>query len=220
MYWICGGPRLGVDKTGGSLVLGLAYMITGPPLYLHSAIVIHPPLVLGYPPSRCFRGSTRMIDHATAEVGVRRAFIIEGRESKKKAPPNLGFAQINYGRLFVRDYWTLFAIARELECSVSDLVSGTNEQRSGPRWSELIQSSEEILETVRTLPHPSRQVVILRGSGLSWRKISAAHPDRDVRSMKDDHRDGIGTLLRFVHDHLNFLASAEKFFVVKSAEAA
>lgn len=165
-------------------------------------------------------GTLRMIDHATAEVGVRRAFLIEGRESRVKAPRSLGFAQINYGRLFVRDYWTLFAIARELDCSVTDLVEQDDHCRSGPRWSEMIQSAEEILDCVRTLPDPPRSLVVMRGRGISWRKIQSLHPDRVTHSMKDDHRRGTDTLLRLVHDHLNFLASAENFFVVRRAEAA
>ncbi len=154
-----------------------------------------------------------------AEVGVRHAFIIERRESHKKAPTSLGFAQINYGRLFVRDRWTLFAIARELDCTIDDLLSPP-ETREGPRWSELISASEAVLETVRTLPGHLRTLVLRRGEGFSWRRIQQEFPGRTTFSMKDDHGSGLDIVSSLCHYHLNFLASFDKNIVVRAREAA
>lgn len=159
------------------------------------------------------------MDLRTAEVGIRHALIIEGKESRRKSPRGLGFASVNYGNLFVRDKWTLFAIARELDCSVEDILSPP-EKREGPRWSELIQASEDILGEVRTLPGPTKTLVLKRGEGLSWRKIQQEFPGRMMFSLREDHERGIQLVIRRARDHLNFLASFDNFFVVRGREAA
>jgi len=160
-----------------------------------------------------------MTDVRTAEVGVRHAFLLERREGKRKIPPGLGFAQINYGRLFVRDKWTLFAIARELDCTIEDILD-TPETRTGPKWSELITASEHIMETVRALPGPLKTFVMMRAEGISWRRIQQDFRGRTTFSMKDDHALGLTHVMRRSYDHLNFLASFDKNFVVRGREAA
>ena len=159
------------------------------------------------------------MDTRTAEVGIRHAVIIERREGRKKSPTGLGYAQINYGRLFVRDKWTLFSIARELDCSVEDILSPP-ETRDRPRWSELIQASEDILGEDRTLPGPTMTLVLRRGEGVSWRKIQQEFSGRTTFSMKDDYERGLQQIKRVVRDSLNFLASFDNFFVVRGREAA
>lgn len=159
------------------------------------------------------------IDVKTAEIGVRRAVIIEKREGRRKIPAGLGFAQINYGRLFIRDYWTLFALARENDCKIEDFLP-KDSAHSGPRWSELITASETILEVVRALPDSRRILLLQRGSGLSWRKIQQRHPERVMFSMKEDYREGLLLVAKTSADSLNFLASFDNFFVVKKVEAA
>jgi hypothetical protein len=161
-----------------------------------------------------------MIDDATTEIGIRHALLIERAEGRKKTPAGLGFAQINYGRLFVRDYWTLFAIARELDCSIDDLTETKESPRTGPRWSELISASEEILETVRTLPVIVRDVVTMRCAGFSWRRIQQRFPHRVSFSLRDDHTDGLCRVRRSSHESLLFLATTENIFVVKDVRAA
>lgn len=161
-----------------------------------------------------------MSDRGLAECGVRRAFLVEQKEGRNKIPPGLGFTQINYGRLFIRDRWVLFAIARELDCTIEEILESTDTKREGPRWSEIVQASEEILEEVRTLPGPLRDLITLRGSGVSWKRVKAQFPGRLSFSLRDDHSAGMDTLLRRCFDHLNFLASYENFFVVKAREAA
>jgi hypothetical protein len=154
-----------------------------------------------------------------AEVGVRHAFILEKREGRRKTPAGLGFAAVNYGNLFVRDRWTLFAIARELDCKIEDILSPP-ETRNGPRWSELITASEAILETVRSLPAHLKTLVVMRGEGVSWRKIQQEFPGRTTFSMREDHATGLRRVARDTYEHLNFLASFDKFIVVRSREAA
>jgi len=156
-----------------------------------------------------------MTDSATTELAVRRSFLLEKKDSRRKTPPGIGFSQVNYGNLFVRDYWTLFAIARELECSVEDLLSKDEGKTSGPRWSELIQASEDILEIVRALPFPLRYLVLLRAEGKTWRKIQRDNPGRLMFSMKEDFVRGMDIVLRKAPDQVIFLASTENFFVVR-----
>ena len=155
-----------------------------------------------------------------ADVALRRAYLVEVRESRKKGDPRLGYSQINYGRLFVRDYWTLFAIARELDCKIEDLVAEPERPRSGPRYSEIIQASEEILETVRTLPAIFRSVVECRGRGLSWRKIQLKCDGRIQSSLRDDYDRGMKLVGRASAGSLSFLASLDNFFVVSPVPAA
>lgn len=155
----------------------------------------------------------------TAEIGVRHAFIIERRAGQRKSPAGLGFSQINYGNLFVRDKWTLFAIARELDCTIEDILSPP-ETRHLPKWSELISASESILDQVRALPAHLKTLVSRRGDGISWRTIQQEFPGRTTFSMKDDHASGLAQVLRHSFDHLNFLASFDKNIVVRGREAA
>ncbi len=155
-----------------------------------------------------------------AEVGVRHALLVEQRESRNRVPPQMGFAQVNYGNLFVRDRWTLFAIARELGCSVDEILEPDPEKKSGPRWSEIAQASESVLEDVRALPAQIRDLVILRGSGISWRRIQHRYEGRLSFSLREDHSRGMSSLLRTCYDHLNFLASFDNYFVVKTFRAA
>jgi len=160
----------------------------------------------------------RMTDSSTTELAVRRSFLLEKKESRKKTPPGLGFAQINYGNLFVRDPWTLFAIARELDCKIEDILSPDDGKRVGPRWSELIQASEVVLDTVRSLPHHLRHLVVLRGQGKSWRKIHRENPGRLMFSMREDYDRGIQFVLRRAPDQVIFLASFDNYFVVRPGE--
>jgi hypothetical protein len=156
-----------------------------------------------------------------AEEALRLATIIEMADGRRRIGQNLGFALINYGRLFVRDYWTLFAIAREVDCDVSDLLPREDEKRvKRLKWSELTQVSEIILAKVRTLPAPLRSVAEARGKGDSWRKLCRRWPDRVPFSMKEDFGKVLEILLRDASDSISFLTSNENIFVVKPLERA
>lgn len=159
-----------------------------------------------------------MTDSATTELAVRRSFLLERKESRRKTPPGLGFSQVNYGNLFRRDKWTLFAIARELDCTIEELICPDDGKTSGPKWSELIQASEDILEIVRALPFSLRHLVLLRAEGKTWRKIQRDNPGRLMFSMREDFDRGMDIVLRRAPDQVIFLASAENFFVVRPVE--
>ncbi len=156
-----------------------------------------------------------MTDSATTEIAVRRSFLLERKESRRKAPPGLGFSQVNYGNLFHRDKWTLFSIAVELGCSVEDLLSPEDKKTLGPRWSELVQASEDILSAVRTLPLSLRHLVLLRAQGDSWRKIQRKNSGRIMFSMREDFDRAMDIILRRAPDQVIFLASCDNFFVVR-----
>jgi len=156
-----------------------------------------------------------------AEEALRLATIIEMADGRRRIGMNLGFSLINYGRLFVRDYWTLFAIAREVDCDVSDLLPRDDEKRQKrQKWSELTQASEEILAKVRTLPAPLRSVAEARAKGEGWRKIARRWPDRVLWSMQEDFARSLESLLRDCGDSISFLTSNENIFVVKPLERA
>ena len=156
-----------------------------------------------------------------AEEALRLATIIEMADGRRRIGMNLGFSLINYGRLFVRDYWTLFAIAREVDCDVSDLLPRDDEKRQKrQKWSELTQASEEILAKVRTLPAPLRSVAEARAKGEGWRKIARRWPNRVLWSMQEDFAAALEILLRSSSDSISFLTSNENIFVVKPMERA
>ena len=156
-----------------------------------------------------------------AEEALRLATIIEMADGRRRIGMNLGFSLINYGRLFVRDYWTLFAIAREVDCDVSDLLPRDDEKRQKrQKWSELTQASEDILAKVRTLPAPLRSVAEARAKGEGWRKIARRWPDRVLWSMQEDFAQALQIVLTSCGDSISFLTSNENIIVVKPLERA
>lgn len=147
------------------------------------------------------------------EIAIRRSFLICRRESRIP-DPRLRLAQLNYARLFVRDYWTMFSIARELNCSVSDLKQ--DERDDGSRkWPLIIQSADEILESIRTLPVILRSLVEARGRGDSWQKIQRLNKDRIAFSLRDDYRRALALVERGATDAVRFLSQDENFFVAR-----
>ena len=160
-------------------------------------------------------------DTRQAEEALRLATIIEMADGRRRIGQNLGFSLINYGRLFVRDYWTLFAIARELDCEVGDLLPRDEEKREKRlKWSELTRASEIILAKVRTLPAPLRSVAEARAKGEGWRKIARRWPNRVLWSMQEDFAAALEILLRSSSDSISFLTSNENIIVVKPLERA
>ena len=160
-------------------------------------------------------------DTRQAEEALRLATIIEMADGRRRIGQNLGFSLINYGRLFVRDYWTLFAIAREIDCEMSDLLPRDDEKRQKRlKWSELTRASEIILAKVRTLPAPLRSVAEARAKGEGWRKIARRWPDRVLWSMQEDFARVLEILLKESADSISFLTSNENIFVVKPLERA
>ena len=150
----------------------------------------------------------------SAEIAVKRSFQLEKKESRRKTPAGLGFAQVNYGNLFVRDKWTLFAIARELDCTIEDILEPKDSARVGPRWNELISASERILDTVRSLPAHARHLVMARGIGHSWRRIQRDNPGRIFFSLRDDYQQGIEGIIHSVPEAIVYLASFDNFTIV------
>ena len=160
-------------------------------------------------------------DTRQAEEALRLATIIEMADGRRRIGQNLGFALINYGRLYIRDKWTLFAIARELDCEVGDLLPRDDEKREKRlKWSELTRASEIILAKVRTLPAPLRSVAEARAKGEGWRKIARRWPDRVLWSMQEDFARVLEILLKESADSISFLTSDENIIVVKPLERA
>ena len=159
-----------------------------------------------------------MRDLRGAEEALKLAFLIEEADGARKTGHSLGFALINYGRLFVRDYWTLFAIARELDCEIGDLTPKNDHAEKRAKWDELVRHSEIVLSRVRSLPISVRSVVEARGKGASWRKVQGRCPGRLSWSIKDDYRAALGLIVSEAPDSVIFLASTENFFIVKRPE--
>ena len=158
--------------------------------------------------------------HDQAEEALRLATILELADGRRKIGQNLGFALINYGRLFLRDKWTLFAIARELDCEVGDLLPRVDQAEKRLKWNELTRASEAILLVVRALPAPLRSVAEARARGDSWRKIKKSRPDRLLFSMQEDFGKVLEIVLAEAKDSVEFLTANENIFVVKTVERA
>lgn len=161
-----------------------------------------------------------MLDYKSAEDALKLAVIIEKADGARRTGQSLGFALINYGRLFVRDYWTLFAIARELDCEIAEIAPRTDLAEKRAKWDQMVRNSEVLLAWVRSLPTPLRSVTEARGAGESWRKIHRRWSGRLLWSMQDDYRFALGVLIMNVPDSVSFLASADNFTIVKSRERA
>lgn len=146
----------------------------------------------------------------TTELALRTAILIINTESTRRpsADAGLGYAQINYGRLFIRDRWTLFAIARELCCTVEDLIAPP-EIRRGPRWADLVSSAESLLAELQNLSEHVRVVLALRACGTSWKSVLSHLPGRVLFSLVEDADSGLRTLGARRQTEISLLSSYE-----------
>jgi hypothetical protein len=154
-----------------------------------------------------------------AAQALLRAFVVEQIEKTRTYTRKLGFAHLDYGRLFIRDKWTLFAIARELGCTVEDLLEPPQPApESRVAWSEIAEASESLMAIARGLPPMMREVTLLRATGLGWRKIGKALPGRASFSLAQDYADGIALVWRRGERECRLLALNDhpKFIVVKT----
>lgn len=150
-----------------------------------------------------------------------RALLIEQNESRRTASARLGFTQLNYGRLFIRDYWTLFAIAVELGCTIEELASPPERQitnGSSVRFADLESAATRILDEVRQLPAPQREVLLLRASGLSLRQITTSLKGRSYHGIAEDLADGVVTIFRRCESEVKILAGAEQTLLLRNAQ--
>lgn len=157
--------------------------------------------------------------HEITARGLLRAFIVESLERKRRHTAKLGFAQLDYGRLFVRDRWTLFAIARELGCSVEELMEPPQQsQESRVVWSQIIDASESLMSAARSLREPIRQIILLRASGMGLRKIGIALPGRAPFSLAEDFEEGIRKIWILVSHECRLLAFSDhpKFMIIRA----
>lgn len=157
--------------------------------------------------------------NAITAQALLRAFIVETMERKRRVSSKLGFAQLDYGRLFIRDQWTLFAIARELGCTVEDLLEPPQPvSESRVVWSEIVTASESLMSAARSLRDPIKQVVLLHASGMSMRKIGRALPGRAPFSIAEDLAEGVRKIWILASHECRYIAFADhpKFIVVKS----
>jgi hypothetical protein len=145
-----------------------------------------------------------------------RAYMIEELERRRGSNAPLGFSQVNYGRLFIRDFWTLFAIAVELECSIADLLPETERQSEGDvRYADLVCASEDVMRAIRLLPTHITTVVIARLRGDSWRAINLILPGRASFSLRDDLATGLRKTSDVCESQLRMLGEADAFFIAK-----
>lgn len=146
-----------------------------------------------------------------ASVALRLAVRVEQIERRRTDSRRLGFSQVEYGRLFVRDEWTLFSIARELGCAIADLLPPRDSDRGESRatWSSLVEASERVLAFARSLPEPIRSIVLLSAVGLGVRTISARLPGRAHFSVIEDLARGSALVARRCERDVRTLASSE-----------
>ncbi len=155
---------------------------------------------------------------SAASVALRRAHRVVQTERRRGSSGRLGFSQIDYGRLFHRDQWTMFAIARELGCSVDDLLPPTEPTgESRVAWSDLVAASEAIFAVVQTMPDQRRSAIVLYSAGLGPRQILKRLPGRLAFSVAEDVAEGIGQIASRAESHVWTLARSDhkNFIVVK-----
>lgn len=152
---------------------------------------------------------------------IRRAIMVETVERRKSGAAKLGFSAVNYGNLFIRDYWTLFAIARELECSISDLTPPVERRSStGLRWADLVDASEKVMHEVRLLPVQTKDLLVWRAGGHAWAIIQKRLPGRVGFSLREDYASGVAHIGKRCAEQVRLFSNAENFFVAKRAAAA
>lgn len=144
---------------------------------------------------------------SNVERAIQIAALVIARESARRPSAKLGFAHVNYGRLFIRDRWTLFAIARELNCDVADLLSPPSPAAdSGTRWSTISEAAERLFERVQALSSPVRAAMRLRAGGIAWSAVARATPGRVMFSLMEDTDQGYLILARECEDEVDLLA--------------
>ena len=105
----------------------------------------------------------------------------------------VGLKQTSVFRQFRRDYWTLFAIARELGCQMWEL-EGAEEVSSRLPYEDILGASEHVRRVVVGFPPHIKDVVEMRARRVHWRKIMAALPGRVYVSVVDDYLRVLGRL--------------------------
>lgn len=111
----------------------------------------------------------------------------------------------------------MFAIARELGCSVEDLLPPPEPTReSRVAWSDLVVASELVLGEVRTANPSVRDVLALAARGMGMRQMLRLLPGRLSFSIAQDLAEGLAAivarqsqsvLLLARSDHQTFLLS-------------
>lgn len=130
-------------------------------------------------------------------------------ESNRTLSPKLGFSAPSYNSMFVRDYWTLFALAVDGEFSLDELIM---DQKSD-MWArfdreQVVECALALARAVGELPAPVQDVVLLRASGLSWARMVRARPGRAYWSMVDDWKAAAATLSERCGDAIDVLQGA------------
>ena len=124
------------------------------------------------------------------------------RSGARWADHNLGISRPSYERACVRNHAFMAQIARELgdwyerfvrEAEVNAV--GTGFWRRVER-DHLDDAATELMDVVRRMSPPVRDVVVRRAVGQSWRDISRALPERAYFSLTDDWQLALRTLAR------------------------
>jgi hypothetical protein len=128
--------------------------------------------------------------------------------------PNLDFARFDWARHFQRDYWTMFGIARELDCSIDDLLR--DEGRGFGQIERLerdmeIDAAHTIMERLRDLLPPVRAILLERARRRTWRQILKTRPERPPWSVMDDYRHGMRHLWHHAGPEMNLMVTTRIF---------
>lgn len=114
--------------------------------------------------------------------------------------PRLGFAQPKmFSSYQVHDYWTLFALAREMGVTVSEVKDELSSGFSSCDRLVLTMRREaayRLVEVLSALPRPVVEVVQAKARGDGWRKINKLLPGRAFFSVMDDLKAGIKHLVK------------------------
>jgi len=138
----------------------------------------------------------RKRQQAAVERALRLTFRVILPELARAEFPT-GYAEPSYNKKYIRDYWTLFAVSRELDVPIGELIAAqrTDVGRRIERG-HMREAAGEIATRVKRFPVPVREVLMLRTAGMSWVRICTALPGRVEWSVRDDWRSACRELFR------------------------
>lgn len=138
---------------------------------------------------------------------LRRAWLLVATDDEQH--PHLGYASSPTFRHFTQtDYWVLFALARELGCTIEEVRSSQDRGRSSVDRMILRQKREaayRLIEELGRLTPSVARVVEARARNVGWREVVKFDGGRAFFSAVQDLRDGCRLLNARVGDLVEIL---------------
>ena len=138
------------------------------------------------------------------EDALAHAFRVALPRANSCVSSRLGFSAPSYSRSFSHGYETLFDIAKDCCPASKDLGAYFDDllkDRTGTpgSWDRLAgemreERALELVEHVLRLAQPQREVVVLRSSGMEWKRLVKALPGRAYFSIVEDYEAALRSI--------------------------